>query len=261
MSGVKATAGPLEPPLAFRPCRGWSGRHVGLPRLRHFVRVPGAISLRPARRCGAVAWLRVMAGGFEAPGSFPPRPRPFCRFRHSRRGAWLYVPGLPRVQVPRLPAPAAVAGIRSSPWAGGGGLRFRLWCGLRPQRLPGVKAAGPLEPLLAFGFRRGWLSTRARVRLGRGGHLCQLLVDPAGPFPGLGELGGLGEGLADALLGMIDLAAGVAGVSEDGGLSVSHLGPECLNLAGALAAVPTVRPVRPVADRRGAGADVRHASH
>ena len=69
---------------------------------------------------------------------------------------------------------------------------LRLWCGPRPQRFPGVKAAGPLEPLLAFGFYRGWLSTWLRVRLGRGGHLCQLLVDLAGPFPGLGELGGLG---------------------------------------------------------------------
>jgi hypothetical protein len=88
------------------------------------------------------------------------------------------------------------------------------------QRLSGVKAAGPLEPRPVVGFCRGWLSTRVRVRLGRGGHLCQLLIDPAGPLPGLGELGGLGEGLADALAGVIDLAAGVAGVGEDGGLAV-----------------------------------------
>jgi len=59
-----------------------------------------------------------------------------------------------------------------------------------------------------------------RVRLRRRGHLRELIVDPAGPLPRLGEFGGLGEGLADAFAGMIDLAAGVAGVSEDGGLAV-----------------------------------------
>jgi hypothetical protein len=108
-------------------------------------------------------------------------------------------------------------------------LGFRLWRGLRLQRLPGVKAAGPLEPLLAFGFCRGWLATRLRVRLGWGSHLCQLLVYLPGPLPGPGEVCGLGEGFADALAGMVDLAVGVAGVGEDGGLAVLQVVEAVLN--------------------------------
>jgi len=64
----------------------------------------------------------------------------------------------------------------------------------------------------------------------------------------------------DAHDGQVDTGAAFR-LPLDYRTQLSHLGPECLNLAGALAAVPTVRPVRPVADRRGAGLDTRHAPH
>jgi len=195
--GVKAVAGTLKPLLAFGPCRRLPSLRVGLPRLGYFA-----------------------AAGFKAPGSFPPLPGS-CRLRRRRLSVGLYGQVIPPpcFQVPWLPAAAVVVGIRGSRPAGGV-LRFRLWSGRLPQRLAGFKAAGPLEPLRGFGLRRRWPSTGLRVRLRRRGHLSELLVDRPSPLAGLGELGGLGEGLADAFASVVDLAVGVAGVGEDDGFAV-----------------------------------------
>ena len=206
MPGLKAL-GPLEPRPAFGSCCRGRGRHarlwrLGRPRLGHFARVPAAVSLRRGGRCGVPARLSSLAGGFKALGPLEPRPRNRTRrFRRGCPGTRRYVPGPRRFQVPRLPSQAVVAGFRGSAWPGGlpgfrlqhgvRGFRLRRRTGL--QGLPGVKAAGPLEPRLACGLDRRWLSTRLRVRLRRGSHLCQLPVDLPGPLPGLGELGGPGK--------------------------------------------------------------------
>ena len=56
-AGFKAV-GLVPPLLAFGPCRGWPGLNGGLPRLGHFARVPGVVSLGSGGRGGVLAWLR-----------------------------------------------------------------------------------------------------------------------------------------------------------------------------------------------------------
>ena len=74
-SGVKASAGSIKPLLAFGLCLR-VGLHGGLLRLAYLA-----------------------AAGLKAPGSFPPRPRPFCRFRRCWLGVGLYFTGPPRFPV------------------------------------------------------------------------------------------------------------------------------------------------------------------
>ena len=194
-------------------------RRLGLPRLGHFARVPAAVSLRRGGRCGVPARLRAVAGGFKALGPLEPRPRPFRRFRRGLPGR-----RLGRHRPAALPGPAvAIPGRRGRPF--GACPRWRS-PGVPPAvpdgaaAPPGSQGRGPARttaehPAAAV---RAWRPVARPPEAGQ--DLCQLLVDLPGPLPGLGELGGPGEGLADALAGVIDLAAGAGGVSEDGGLAV-----------------------------------------
>jgi hypothetical protein len=82
---------------------------------------------------------------------------------------------------------------------------------------------------------RGLVSVGCVLGLVSSGHLAELFVDLAGAFAGFGELGGVGEGLAEVVSGVGDLAAG----SFDAGEGVLLAGLEVVEAVSS-------RVIRPV---------------
>ena len=164
--------------------------------------------------------------------AWPAGSRPWVRSHHGRGrsagsaaaglGARLYVTGPPRVQVPRLPAPAVVAGIRGSPWAGG----------VRSLRVP-LLAAAPAAAAPPGSQGRGTARTTAGLRvppglaehsvacpLGAGRPSLPAARRSRGPAPGPGRARRPGGRPCRCSRGRDRSRGGRGGVGEDGGLAV-----------------------------------------